>query len=119
MSSMAFKPWTKEEEEKLLTSVHNRQSIYNIAKEHNRSIKAIEMRIENIVRRMFTEGRNIKELSKMVHKTEKEIEQMLDGAKKNNNDQNDRMQAIEEMLKKISKRQKLLSEKLDLLLSKK
>ena len=116
---MAFKPWTKEEEDKLIASVHNGHSVFNIAKEHNRSIKAIEMRIENIVKRMFTEGRSVKELSKMIHKTEKEIEQILDTGKQNNNVQNDRMHNIEEMLKKISKRQKLLSEKLDLLISKK
>lgn len=119
--SSAFQPWSKEEEERLLKSIHNRQPIYNIAKEHNRSIKAIEMRVENLVRRMFTEGTNVKEISKLIHRSEGDIEKILDtqmttGTK--NNNQNDRIQNIEEILKKIVKKQKVISEKLDLIIKK-
>jgi len=114
-----FKTWSTEEEERLLVALQAQRSLADIAKSHCRSVRAIEMRIEMMIRRIHTNsGKSIKEISKLFLKPEAEVEKIISS---NNNPtttaKSEKLKEIEETLEKIWKKQKKMNEKLDLILS--
>ena len=127
---MAFKAWTTVEEDRLLSSIRQQKPLPVIAREHNRSVKAIEMRAEVMIRRMHKEGRSTKELMSLFRRSEQEIDTILSAAAapsaadhRSNSTTTQiieaiqglesRLSQIEENINKLLRRQKSLNEKID------
>lgn len=110
------KNWTSQEEQELLNHI----SIYNgnleiIAEMHERSVVAINMRIELLIRRMVIEKKESKTvIAQKFRKTIDEINEILKQhppSKNSNSSDNqilDRLDRIEKLLEKISIRQNKL-----------
>jgi hypothetical protein len=129
--SMAFKAWTTVEEDRLLSSIRQQKPLPVIAREHNRSVKAIEMRAEGMIRRMHKEGRSPKELMSLFRRSEQDIDTILSAAAaapsaadhRSNSTTTQiieaiqglesRLSQIEENINKLLRRQKSLNEKID------
>ena len=128
---MAFKAWTTVEEDRLLSSIRQQKPLPVIAREHNRSVKAIEMRAEVMIRRMHKEGRSTKELMSLFRRSEQDIDTILSAAAaapsaadhRSNSTTTQiieaiqglesRLSQIEENINKLLRRQKSLNEKID------
>ena len=128
---MAFKAWTTVEEDRLLSSIRQQKPLPVIAREHNRSVKAIEMRAEVMIRRMHKEGRSPKELMSLFRRSEQDIDTILSAAAaapsaadhRSNSTTTQiieaiqglesRLSQIEENINKLLRRQKSLNEKID------
>ena len=100
----AGKPWTPEEEERLMDALQRHCTISDIARRHNRSIRAIEMRIESLVRKHKTAGKTPEQLMAMFQKTKEEVASILSVATDRSIEQ--RLSAVETLLEKIYKKQK-------------
>lgn len=110
--SKTFTIWSSDEEQELISQIPV-YSVQDIARMHNRSVKAIEMRIEHMIRRMHHNGATYKELSKQFHKSVADIERIATTTTQTMEkkmDLNKRLNAIEDMLSKIYKKQKKLEE---------
>lgn len=110
--SQSFQVWTAAEEAKLMTELA-RYPVPAIARMHNRSVRAIEMRIEHLIRK-HSKSCSPSELAERFHKSLAEIDQILHhqtpaaaAASKSDpiSPQLDRMEAL---LTKIYKKQKTL-----------
>ena len=106
-----FKTWSEQEEKKLIGALQENQDLRDIAKRHERSVKAIEMRIELLIRRHHQNGKTIGELQKIFRKDEKTIESILN-PKSTLDELSERVKRIEDTVNKIYKRQKQLMERL-------
>lgn len=105
-----FKTWSDQEEKKLITGLQDNLDIRELAKRHERSIKAIEMRIELLIKRYHQNGKTINELQKIFKKDEKSIESILN-PKSTLDELSERVKRIEETVNKIYKKQKQLLER--------
>lgn len=56
MQTTQFKKWSPDEEQKVLTSVQNNKPIAEIALEHGRSKRAIELRLADIAVKLHNNG---------------------------------------------------------------
>lgn len=106
-----FKTWSEQEEKKLVAALQENQDIRDIARRHERSVKAIEMRIDLLIRRHHQNGRSVGELQKMFRRDEKTIESILN-PKTTIDELSERVKRIEDTVNKIYKRQKQLIERL-------
>lgn len=105
----AGKQWTPTEEEQLLQRLQQNWSYLQIAREHNRSIRAIEMRVETLIRKHCHAGCTKAELVSTFKKTPDEIDQIMIG-ERSSNPMDQRLQRIEDMLEKLYKKQKQMLE---------
>lgn len=69
--------WTKQEELNLLDELSDKKTITEIAKLHERSEKAIEMRVESMIKKHASENYPISSLVDLYNKSEKEIQMIL------------------------------------------
>lgn len=104
--------WSKEEELQLLDEIGDKRTVTEIAKLHGRTPKAIEMRIDALIRKQYSENytmaslmnlynKNEKEILKIIQESppQKELKQQLDKKQKNE----DKLKIIEERLERIEK----------------
>lgn len=105
-----FKNWSEYEEKKLIQSIKNKESIPDIAKNHERSVRAIEMRIELLIRKYHQNGMSVTELEKLFNKDQKSIDSILH-PKPNIDDLMERVKRIEDIVNKIYKKQKIMEKK--------
>ena len=73
-------PWTKKEEEELLHRLRLEEPISTISKKHQRTERAIEMRIAMIFKKLVEKGSKISSLSKDFHLSENEIRTYIEGS---------------------------------------
>jgi ATP-dependent DNA helicase PIF1 len=69
--------WTPDEIKQLLDSIKNKDSIKSIALKHQRTEGSINSKLLGIAFSFMEEGKNIKEVSKLVNKSEEEIEEYI------------------------------------------
>jgi hypothetical protein len=72
--------WTKQEELQLMDELSDQKSMDEIAKTHGRTPKAIEMRLESLIRKQYKDNYTISSLVNLYHKTESEIQKIIDTA---------------------------------------
>uniref|UniRef100_A0A6C0K050 Uncharacterized protein n=1 Tax=viral metagenome TaxID=1070528 RepID=A0A6C0K050_9ZZZZ len=72
--------WTKQEELQLMDELSDQKSMDEIAKTHGRTPKAIEMRLESLIRKQHKDNYTISSLVNLYHKTESEIQKIIDTA---------------------------------------
>jgi len=113
--------WSKEEELQLLDEIGDKRTITDIAKLHGRTPKAIEMRIDSLIRKQYSENYTMASLMNLYNKNEKEILKILQEAppraeqkaqskdKKPKNEEQlknieDRLERIEKYLTRIYKK---------------
>lgn len=72
--------WTKQEELQLMDELSDQRTVDEIAKIHGRTAKAIEMRIEALIRKQHKENYTMSSLVNLYQKTEAEIHRILDTA---------------------------------------
>ncbi|NDE13668.1 hypothetical protein EBZ80_01925 [bacterium] len=73
------KVWTKEEDERLMDEIREKHDVQHIAREHGRTPKAIEMRVEGLIRRFHKDRRYpVSSLADLFHRSEQEIRQILE-----------------------------------------
>jgi hypothetical protein len=70
--------WTKQEELQLMDELSDQKSMDEIAKTHGRTPKAIEMRLESLIRKQYKDNYTISSLVNLYHKTESEIQKIID-----------------------------------------
>lgn len=61
------KPWTEDEENRLLVDVSNGVDLSTIAQKHGRSVKAIEMRLQKIIYENHTKGRPLESIARLLN----------------------------------------------------
>tara|TARA_Y100000992_G_C20922894_1_gene330695 strand:+ start:23 stop:370 length:348 start_codon:yes stop_codon:yes gene_type:complete len=71
-------PWTKKEEDELLHRLRLEEPISTISKKHQRTERAIEMRIAMIFKKLIEKGSKISTLSKDFHLSENEIRNYIE-----------------------------------------
>jgi translation initiation factor 2B subunit (eIF-2B alpha/beta/delta family) len=103
--------WSKEEELQLLDEIGDKRTVTEIAKLHGRTPKAIEMRIDALIRKQYSENytmaslmnlynKNEKEILKIIQEvSQKEVKQPFDKKQKSE----DKLKNIEDRLEKIEK----------------
>jgi translation initiation factor 2B subunit (eIF-2B alpha/beta/delta family) len=113
--------WSKEEELQLLDEIGDKRTVAEIAKLHGRTPKAIEMRIDALIRKQYSENYTMASLMNLYNKNEKEILKILQEAppraeqkqqskdKKPKNEEQlknieDRLERIEKYLTRIYKK---------------
>lgn len=73
------KVWTKEEDERLMDAIREKRDVGQIAREHGRTPKAIEMRVEGQIRRLHRDRRYpVSTLADMFSMEEKQVRQVLE-----------------------------------------
>jgi hypothetical protein len=72
--------WTKQEELQLMDELSDQRTMDDIAKIHGRTPKAIEMRIESLIRKQHKDNYTISSLVNLYHKTESEIHRIIETA---------------------------------------
>lgn len=95
--------WTKDEEMQLYEEIADNKTIQEISKIHGRTVKAIEMRIDFIIRKKHEENYTINSLSKLFNKTEQEIKSILQKEPKKLDPLNEKLIQIEEKINSIEK----------------
>jgi hypothetical protein len=68
--------WTRDEQKELLSDIKTGITLQNIAKKHNRSILAIEIRLQKIIYDALEAGTSVNKLSEMININKKEIIKM-------------------------------------------
>lgn len=58
--------WTREEELQLIKDISNGNSLETLAQKHNRSVSALEMRLEKIIYENYVSGRSLQEISRLL-----------------------------------------------------
>ena len=76
-------PWTSTEEKELLHRLRLGESIARISKKHQRTERAIEMRIAMILDRMLKKGDKISNLSNEFHLSDENIQVFLKNFEEN------------------------------------
>lgn len=71
------KVWTKEEEDQLIFSISNKDTINIIAKKHNRSENSIKIRLASIIQRYMEKGESKQKISKRMSISELFIDNLL------------------------------------------
>jgi hypothetical protein len=113
------KPWTREEDDRLMEEIGERKTMECIARDHGRTQKAIRMRMEGFVRRLHKDRRYpVSSLVEMFHLPEQEIRLILEQEppprlrqERPQEDIHKRLDGIEEILNKINKKLSRLVEK--------
>jgi hypothetical protein len=100
--------WTLEEESKLLDEINDKLSVEIIAKNHGRTKKAIEMRIESMIKKQYQENYSISVLSSLYHKTEEEIQNIIKESKTLSTNTFSLSSEIENIKIKLDKIEKIL-----------
>lgn len=105
--------WSKDEELKLMDEISEKIPIENIAKSHGRTVKAIEMRLESMIRKQYNGSATISSLMSLYNKTESEIRKIIQDQppqqfkekKKDKNDKNldEKLNKIEEKINNLEK----------------
>jgi len=97
--------WTKEEEMQLYEEISDNLPLQEISKKHGRTVKAIEMRIDYLIRKKYQENYTIDSLGKLFNKTDKEISAILQNkeSKKSDNSVIDKLKHIEEKIDSMEK----------------
>lgn len=73
------KVWTKDEDDRLMDEIREKHDVEHIARGHGRTPKAIEMRVEGLIRRLHKDRRYpVSSLADLFHKPEQEIRQILE-----------------------------------------
>jgi hypothetical protein len=109
------KSWTKTEENQLMEEIKADMDIETIAKDHGRTIKGIEMRIESIIyKKSKFDNYTNNVLANLFNKSEDDIQKIIDNFnikdKKISNPSieiiniNERLDKIEKLLNKIYKK---------------
>ena len=103
--------WNKQEELQLMDEISEKKSLDEIAKSHGRTPKAIEMRLEGIIRKQYSDGYTLSSLMNLYNKTEKDVKKIIQDAaipsqpkepkKKQSNEED--FKKIEERLERIEK----------------
>jgi hypothetical protein len=70
--------WTKQEELQLMDELSDQRTMDDIAKIHGRTPKAIEMRVESLIRKQHKDNYTISSLVNLYHKTEAEINRIIE-----------------------------------------
>jgi len=107
--------WTAAEEMKLLEEIGDQKPIEEIAKEHGRTLKAIEMRLESMIRKKYSKDHyTIGTLSTLFQKSENDISRIIQDIPKESTPKlnigeeigeiKQRLQKIETLLLKIKKK---------------
>ena len=91
----------------LYEEISDNLSLQDISKKHGRTIKAIEMRIDFLIRKKYQENYTIDSLSKLFNKTEKEVSMVLQQNKELKKSENssviDRLNRIDEKIDTLEK----------------
>ena len=98
--------WSKEEELQLLDEIGDKRTVTEIAKLHGRTPKAIEMRIDALIRKQYSENYTMASLMNLYNKNEKEILRIIQDAppQKESKQPSDKKQKTEDKLKNIEDR---------------
>lgn len=72
--------WNKQEELRLIDEISDKIPIEVIAQGHGRTVKAIEMRIESMIRKQYAENYSMSTLMKLYNKSEAEIKTIVENA---------------------------------------
>jgi hypothetical protein len=71
------KLWTKEEELQLIDEIADKKEITDIANSHGRTVKAINMRVENLIVKQYREKYTLSSLMNLYNKSEEEIRAII------------------------------------------
>jgi len=71
--------WTEEEEQRMVQGFQSGKSLEDIANDHQRTPKAIEMRRDHILRKLSTKA-SVAELAPMFHMETREVKDILASA---------------------------------------
>lgn len=98
--------WSKEEELQLLDEIGDKRTVTEIAKLHGRTPKAIEMRIDALIRKQYSENYTMASLMNLYNKNEKEILRIIQDSppQKEPKQPSDKKQKNEDKLKNIEDR---------------
>lgn len=98
--------WSKEEELQLLDEIGDKRTVTEIAKLHGRTPKAIEMRIDALIRKQYSENYTMASLMNLYNKNEKEILRIIQDSppSKEPKQPSDKKQKNEDKLKNIEDR---------------
>ena len=69
--------WSEEEEQRMVKALQQGRSMEQVAKDHQRTVKAIGMRVEYLIRKLSKHASD-RELSELFHKTPQEVRAILD-----------------------------------------
>jgi transposase-like protein len=69
--------WSEEEEQRMVKALQQGKSIEQVAKDHQRTVKAIGMRVEYLIRKLSKHASD-RELSELFHKTPQEVRSILE-----------------------------------------
>jgi len=69
--------WSEEEEQRMVKALQQGKSMEQVAKDHQRTVKAIGMRVEYLIRKLSKHASD-RELSELFHKTPQEVRIILD-----------------------------------------
>jgi len=105
--------WTKQEELKLIDEISDKMPIEVVAKNHGRTVKAIEMRLESMIRKQYHDNYTISSLMNLYNKSETEIKKIIEKEVPNENQgkQNNKKnleEKLNSMEQKINNLEKLL-----------
>jgi len=102
--------WTPEEEQLLIERVRRQEGVQNIALHHERTVKAIEMRIEHLIRKLSKGGMKTHDLCETFHKSPNDIQNILSSEPNPpsssfpmKEDTQERLDKIEQRLEKIER----------------
>ena len=120
----AGKSWTFDEEQLLIEHIQKYDNdIENIAELHGRSMIALNMRIDMLIRKMIQEGQSKQKIGKLFRKTDDEIHLILSqqqsqnehksSYENQNKDIHIKLQDIENVLLKIFKKIKKIEMKIE------
>lgn len=76
-NNVQFKRWTPEEEQQLLKEIAESKPIYIIARNHDRSKKAIEFRLLDIAIKMLSDGATYEDIEQVTKCTESQINERI------------------------------------------
>lgn len=96
--------WSKDEELKLMDEISEKIPIENIAKSHGRTVKAIEMRLESMIRKQYNGSATISSLMSLYNKTEAEIKKIIQDQPKQQTKEKKKDRNIDEKLNKIEEK---------------
>lgn len=103
------KYWSKEEELMLMDELSDKKTINEISKLHGRSIKAIEMRIEIMIRKQYEAKYTISSLMNLYNKSENEIMKIIESTQESDKMNFNLKREIEEMKSKINNIEKYVN----------
>ena len=103
--------WSKQEEMQLMDEISDKIPLEHIAKNHGRTPKAIEMRLENMIKKQYGENYTITSLMNLYNKSESEIKKIIQSEvsvsipkeKKNDKHVIEKLNKLEEKINNIEK----------------